>query len=162
MHTRILGTDDSHAWKGAWLATLMLLALTVSPLATAIDISSPPTGMENTTMWMTVGEQRFAISLEDNPATRELVARMPLDLDMTDLHNNEKYATLEQPLPTQEYSPGTIQTGDLLLYGSDTLVIFYKTLTSSYSYSRLGHIDNSTGLAEALGRKNVRVRFSAD
>ncbi len=96
-------------------------------------------------MWMTVGEQRFAISLEDNPATRELVARMPLNLDMTDLHNNEKYATLEQPLPTQEYSPGTIQTGDLLLYGSDTLVIFYKTFTSSYSYSRLGHIDNSTG-----------------
>ncbi len=162
MHTRILGTDDSQTWKGAWLATLMLLALTVSPLATAIDISSPPTGMENTTMWMTVGEQRFAISLEDNPATRELVARMPFNLDMTDLHNNEKYATLEQPLPTQEYSPGTIQTGDLLLYGSDTLVVFYKTFTSSYSYSRLGHIDNSTGLAEALGRKNVRVTFSAD
>ncbi|WP_208867467.1 cyclophilin-like fold protein [Pseudomonas helmanticensis] len=159
---RILDTDDSQAWKGAWLATLMLLALSVSPLATAMDISSPPTGMENTTMWMTVGEQRFAISLEDNPATRELVARVPLNLDMTDLHNNEKYATLEQPLPTQEYSPGTIQTGDLLLYGSDTLVIFYKTFTSSYSYSRLGHIDNSTGLAEALGRKNVRVRFSAD
>ncbi|MFJ2526886.1 cyclophilin-like fold protein [Pseudomonas helmanticensis] len=162
MHTRILDTDDSQAWQGAWLATLMLLALSVSPLVTAMDISSPPTGMENTTMWMTVGEQRFAISLEDNPATRELVARMPLNLDMTDLHNNEKYATLEQPLPTQEYSPGTIQTGDLLLYGSDTLVIFYKTFTSSYSYSRLGHIDNSTGLAEALGRKNVRVRFSAD
>ena len=113
-------------------------------------------------MWMTVGQQRFAISLEDNPTTRELVARLPLSLDMTELHNNEKYATLQHPLPTQTYRPGTIHSGDLLLYGADTLVIFYKTFTSSYSYSRLGHIDNSAGLAKALGRNDVRVTFSVD
>ncbi|QXH64594.1 hypothetical protein KSS91_14355 [Pseudomonas azerbaijanorientalis] len=113
-------------------------------------------------MWMTVGQRRFAVALEDNPTTRELVARLPLRLDMIELHNNEKYATLEQPLPTQDHRPGTIHTGDLLLYGADTLVVFYKTFTSSYSYSRLGQIDNSSGLAKALGSKDVRVTFSID
>ncbi|QVW26846.1 hypothetical protein KJF94_09370 [Pseudomonas hormoni] len=113
-------------------------------------------------MWMTVGQQRFGISLEDNPTTRELVTRLPLSLDMTELHSNEKYATLDHPLPTQAYRPGTIHNGDLLLYGTDTLVVFYQTFTSSYSYSRLGRIDNPAGLAKALGRDDVRVTFSVD
>jgi hypothetical protein len=162
MHTLSLGTDYSQGWKGLWLVTLMPFALSASPLAAVTEIASPPIGMENTTMWMTVGQQRFAISLEDNPTTRELVARLPLSLDMTELHNNEKYATLQHPLPTQAYQPGTIHSGDVLLYGADTLVVFYTTFTSSYSYSRLGRIDNSAGLAKALGRNDVRVTFSVD
>ncbi len=113
-------------------------------------------------MWMTVGEQRFAIALEDTPTTWELVARLPLSVNMTELHKNEKFATLQPPLPTQAYRPGTIHNGDLLLYGADTLVIFYKTFTSSYSYTRVGRIDNPAGLAKALGRDDVRVTFSVD
>ena len=162
MHARSLGTDYSQGWKGFWLAAVMPLALSVLPLAVATAIAGPSTSMENTTMWMTVGQQRFGISLEDNPTTRELVARLPLSLDMTELHSNEKYATLDHPLPTQAYRPGTIHNGDLLLYGTDTLVVFYQTFTSSYSYSRLGRIDNPAGLAKALGRDDVRVSFSVD
>ena len=162
MHARSLGTDYCRGWKGFWLAALMPLALASLPLAAAPDIAGPSTDMENTAMWITVGQQRFAISLEDNSTTRELVTRLPLSLDMTELHNNEKYATLQHPLPTQAYRPGTIHSGDLLLYGDDTLVVFYQTFTSSYPYSRLGRIDNPAGLAEALGRDDVRVTFSVD
>ena len=113
-------------------------------------------------MWMTVGEQRFAISLEDNPSTRALAALLPLSLDMSELHNNEKYAALQHTLPTAAYSPGTIQSGDFLLYGAETLVVFYKTFDSSYAYTRLGRIDNPSGLAKTLGRDEVRVTFSRD
>lgn len=162
MHTLSLGTDYFQGWRGFWSAVLMPLALSALPVAAATNIASPPIGMESTTMWMTVGQQRFAISLEDNPTTRELVSRLPFSLDMTELHSNEKYATLDHPLPTQAYRPGTIYTGDLLLYGTDTLVVFYQTFTSSYSYSRLGRIDNPAGLAKALGRDDVRVTFSVD
>lgn len=161
MHTRIFGADYVQGWKGLWLAALAF-ALSASPLAAATAIAGPSTDMENTTMWITVGQQRFGISLEDTPTTRELVARLPLSLNMADLHSNEKYATLQPPLPTQAYRPGTIHNGDLLLYGADTLVIFYKTFTSSYSYTRVGRIDNPAGLAKALGRDDVRVTFSVD
>ncbi len=85
----------ANGWKGFVLMAWLPVAL------------SAPTAMEASTMWMTVGEHRFAIALEDNPSTRQLLTRLPLSLDMTDLHGNEKYATVQPPLPTQPYRPGT-------------------------------------------------------
>lgn len=113
-------------------------------------------------MWMTVGQQRFAIALEDNASTRALALRLPLSLNMSDLNDNEKHVTLPRALPTQTYRPGTIHSGDFLLYGSDVLVVFYKTFNSSYPYTRLGRIEDPAGLSQALGRGDVRVTFSAD
>jgi hypothetical protein len=124
------------------------------------------TGAAQTTaaqrMWMTVGARRFAVTLADGAAARALAARLPLTLDMDDLNRNEKKATLTQPLPTDTYRPGTIRAGDILLWGADTLVVFYLSFDSPYSYTRLGRLDDAAGLAEVLGPGNVRVRFSRD
>jgi hypothetical protein len=49
-----------------------------------------------------------------------------------------------------------------MLYGADTLVVFYSTFDSSYSYTRLGRVNDPAGLAQALGRRGVRVVFSKD
>ena len=113
-------------------------------------------------IWMTVGTRRFALTLAEGAAARALAARLPLTLDMDDLNRNEKKATLPQPLPTDTYRPGTIRSGDILLWGADTLVVFYLTFDSPYSYTRLGRLDDATGLAEVLGPGNMRVRFSRD
>lgn len=117
---------------------------------------------EELRMWMTVGERRFAITLADNAAARALAAQLPLTLDMAELNGNEKHGELPKALPTNASRPGTIRTGDLMLYGSNTLVIFYLTFDSSYSYTRLGRVDDPAGLAQALGRRGVRVVFSKD
>jgi hypothetical protein len=113
-------------------------------------------------IWMTVGARRFALTLADGVAARALAARLPLTLDMDDLNRNEKKATLPQPLPTDTYRPGTIRSGDILLWGADTLVVFYLTFDSPYAYTRLGRLDDATGLAEVLGPGHVRIRFSRD
>ena len=111
-------------------------------------------------MWMTVGKRRFAITLADTEAARAFAAMLPLSLDMEELNGNEKKLELRNALPTDTYRPGTIRNGDLLLWGSRTVVIFYLTFDSSYSYTRLGRVDDPTGLAQALGRRDVRVAFS--
>jgi hypothetical protein len=111
-------------------------------------------------MWMIVGERRFAITLTRNAAARAFAAQLPLTLDMSDLNGNEKHAELPKALPAKASRPGTIRNGDLMLYGTDTLVVFYSTFDSSYSYTRLGRVDDAAGLAQALGRRGARVLFS--
>lgn len=111
-------------------------------------------------MWMTVGEHRFTITLADNEAAREFAAMLPLTLDMAELNGNEKHGELPDALSTDASRPGTIHNGDLLLWGSRTAVVFYQTFASPYSYTRLGRVDDPSGLARVLGRHDVRVVFS--
>ena len=113
-------------------------------------------------MWMTVGQHRFAITLNDDPTARAFATQLPMTLNMAELNGNEKHAHLPKTLPTNPIRPGAIRNGDLMLYGPDTLVIFYLAFESSYSYTRLGRVDDPAGLAQALGRRDVRVIFSKD
>lgn len=85
---------------------------------------------------------------------------VPLTLDMEELNGNEKKKELSNALPTDVSRPGTIRNGDLLLWGSRTVVVFYQTFDSAYSYTPLGRVDDPTGLAQALGRGDVQVAFS--
>ena len=111
-------------------------------------------------MWMTIGERRFAITLADTDAARAFAALLPLTLDMEELNGNEKKKELPSPLPTDASRPGTIRNGDVLLWGSRTVVVFYRTFESSYAYTRLGRVDDPAGLPQSLGRDDVRVVFS--
>jgi len=133
-----------------------------APAVTAADASPASMRQEESRMWMTVGERRFAITLTDNAAARAFAAQLPLTLDMSELNGNEKHADLPKPLPANASRPGTIRNGDLMLYGADTLVVFYLTFQSSYSYTRLGRVDDPSDLPRALGPRGVRVVFSKD
>jgi hypothetical protein len=113
-------------------------------------------------IWMSVGERRFAVTLADNDAARAFAALLPLTLPMPDLNGNEKHVKLAKPLPANASRPGTIRNGDLMLWGADTLVVFYLTFESPYAYTRLGRIEDAAGLPQVLGRGEVRVTFSKE
>jgi hypothetical protein len=113
-------------------------------------------------MWMTVGERRFALTPTDNAAARAFAAQLPLTLDMSELNGNEKHAELPNALPAKASRPGTIRNGDVMLYGTKTLVVFYSTFDSPYAYTRIGRVEDPDGLAQAVGRHAVRVTFSKE
>jgi hypothetical protein len=115
---------------------------------------------EESRLLMTVGERRFAITLAPNAAARAFAEQLPLALDMADLNGNEKHTELSKALPASASRVGTIRAGDLMLYGATTLVVFYLTFDSAYSYTRLGRVDDPEDLAQALGTRTARITFS--
>jgi hypothetical protein len=115
--------------------------------------------MANGKINITVNSQTFTATLLDNNSAKAFKELLPLTINMTELNRNEKYYDLPNSLPTNSSNPGMIKSGDLMLYGSRTLVLFYKSFSTSYSYTKLGAIDDVTGLTSALGSGNVTVTF---
>jgi hypothetical protein len=108
---------------------------------------------------ISIGNQTFTAELEDSEAAEAFREKLPLTLDMNELNGNEKYA-YGVTLPSHAEAVGSIQSGDLMLYGDDCLVLFYDSFSTGYSYTRIGRITDPDGLADAVGNGNIRVRFS--
>lgn len=111
------------------------------------------------TLKITVGSSTFTATLASNATATAFKQLLPVTINMSELNSNEKYYGLPNPLPTNASNPGTIHNGDLMLYGSNTLVLFYKTFSTSYSYTRIGSVDNPSELQNALGRGSATVTF---
>ncbi|MBQ7454349.1 MAG: hypothetical protein IJS69_04795 [Selenomonadaceae bacterium] len=109
---------------------------------------------------ISVNGKNFYATLEDNPTARAFAERLPLEADMQELNGNEKYFYLDKNLPSDSVRVGQIHSGELMLFGSNCLVIFYKDFATSYSYTRLGKLDDSSDLEKILGNGNVRVTFT--
>ena len=109
-------------------------------------------------MKLIVGGKTFTVRLENNETVQALKAQLPLDLEMSELNGNEKYYYYST-LPTSATRPGTIRAGDIMLFQSNTLVIFYDTFESDYAYTRIGSVTDPEGLVEALGPGDVRVEW---
>jgi hypothetical protein len=116
---------------------------------------------EKQTIQIQIGDQTFTAELEDNETAAAFREKLPLTLQMQELNGNEKYA-YDVSLPSDAESVGTIQAGDLMLYGDDCLVLFYDSFSTSYSYTRIGHITDPDGLADAVGNGSVQITFSAE
>jgi hypothetical protein len=117
------------------------------------------TPMVNGKIKITVNSQTFSATLLDNNSPKAFREMLPMTINMIELNGNEKYYDLPNSLPTNPSNPGTIRNGDLMLYGSRTLVLFYKNFPTPDSYTKLGSIDDVTGLTAALGSGNVTITF---
>lgn len=119
-------------------------------------------GEENTTMKMNVqvGDSTFTATLENNAAVDAFVKMMdnePVVIQMSDYSGFEKVGPLGANLPASN-SRITTQAGDIVLYNGNQIVIFYGS--NSWSYTKLGKIDDLSGWEEALGSGDVTVAFS--
>ena len=129
------------------------------------EMTSTPNNVSNTDstkLKITIGTNTFNATVYSNATATAFKTRLPLTINMRDLNGNEKYFDLPNNLPANASNPGNVQTGDLMLYGSNTLVLFYKTFSTSYNYTRIARVDNPSGLATALGSGNVTVTFELE
>lgn len=123
-----------------------------------------PNGVEEAVMNMKVqvGDAVFSATLEENEAVASFVEMMrenPVSIQMSDYSGFEKVGSLGTSLPASN-SQTTTHAGDIVLYNGNQIVIFYGS--NSWSYTRLGHVDDLTGWEEALGSGDVTVTFSLE
>ena len=108
-------------------------------------------------MKIKIGNAVFTATLYDNATANAFKNMLPLSINMNDLNGNEKYYYFTSILPNKPNNPGKIDSGDIMLYGDNCLVIFYASFNTSYSYTRVARINDSAGLAAAVGAGNIMV-----
>ena len=106
---------------------------------------------------VSVGGKSFTAKVEDSETGRAFVAKLPLTLSMTELNGNEKYC-YGVSLPTAARYYSMIEAGDLMLYGSNCVVLFYGA-AGGYSYTRIGRLTSTAGLVSAVGNGSASVTF---
>ncbi len=92
---------------------------------------------------ITIGEQRFQATLSDSAAARDLVAQLPVTIDMADHGGVEKTGALPSPLSLEGQPEGADpDVGDLGYYapGND-LVLYYGDQAYYSGIVVLGRLD---------------------
>ena len=116
--------------------------------------------MKETKMNVQIGNTVFSATLEDNDAVREFIDMMkeePVSIEMTDYSGFEKVGPLGRSLTTDNQQT-TTSAGDIVLYSGNQIVIFYGS--NSWSYTRIGRIEDLTGWKDALGNGSITAVFS--
>ena len=102
-----------------------------------------------------INDKKYSLELENNNTAEAFLDKLPLEFNMNELNGNEKYVYMDFNLPTSSYKPHNIKKGDVMLFGDNCLVIFYKSFTTNYSYTKIGHINN----LDDLYNSDILVRF---
>ena len=135
---------------------LVLIVIFITGCSNKVEIPKENNDLEvNNQVKVLIDKKEYTINLESNETAKEFFNILPLELNMNELNGNEKYVYLDTTLPTDSINPKTINIGDVMLYGDNCLVIFYKSFTTSYSYTKIGHIDNLPD----LGNEDISVKF---
>ena len=102
-----------------------------------------------------INNKTYQAELYENETSEILMDLLPKTFHMSELNGNEKYVYLDNRLPVNSEVPEYITRGDIMLYGNNCLVIFYQSFVSSYSYTKIGHIEN----LDDLGPTEIDVHF---
>lgn len=102
----------------------------------------------------------FTATLEDNDAAKEFYEMMKngsVIIEMSDYSGFEKVGPLGKNLSSDDKQTRT-KKGDIVLYNGNQIVMFYGS--NSWSYTRLGKIEDLNGWEEALGSGDITAEFT--
>ena len=142
----------------------ILLSFLIFIMTACNSIYGDSTNMNalNNYVSLKINNKEYKLILYDNDTARDFLKMLPLKITMNDLNSNEKYHNLSSILTTKSERVGSIKRGDFMLYGNNCLVLFYESFSTSYSYTKIGYIENTDGLKDSLGRGSIEITFSAN
>lgn len=111
---------------------------------------------------ITIKNKEYEAILYDNSTTKELIKKFPITITMSDLNGNEKYYNFSKSFSTSSENVANINKGDIMLFGDNCLVIFYKSFSTHYKYTKLGHIKNTEDLENSFGKGDISITFEIE
>ena len=108
---------------------------------------------------ITIKNKKYEAILYDNSTTKELIKKFLITITMSDLNGNEKYYNFSKSFSTSSENVASINKGDIMLFGDNCLVIFYKSFSTRYRYTKLGYIKNLEDLENSLGKGDIEITF---
>ena len=139
----------------------MLRIVLISLLVLSSTLLSPEAVFaDETQIYAYIGQNTLVIKPENNSSAEafiKLLGKGDLTINMHDYGNFEKVGSIGAELPRNDKRITTVP-GDVILYQGNQITIYYDTNT--WSFTRLGKIQNIDGLRAILSEGNVTVRFS--
>lgn len=111
---------------------------------------------------ITIENKKYEAILYDNSTTKELIKKFPITITMSDLNGNEKYYNFSKSFSTSSENVANINKGDIMLFGDNCLVIFYKSFSTRYKYTKLGYIKNTEDLENSFGKGDISITFEIE
>lgn len=114
----------------------------------------------NKTLFLKIGNTEVNVDWLDNDSVSALkkLAKDSLIIEMHMYGGFEQVGSLESAITSADKKI-TTSPGDIVLYSSDQIVIFYDSNT--WAYTKLGHINLSKNeLADLLGNGDVTITIS--
>ena len=110
-------------------------------------------------LYLKIGEEPVEVRWEENESVsflKDCVKEEALSADLSMYGGFEQVGSLGVSVPRNDVQAVT-ESGDIVLYSGNQIVIFYGS--NSWSYTRLGHIENKSPseMKELLGNGDVTV-----
>lgn len=139
----------------------LFLFIQSSTIVMANEIEQKEINMNNK-IKVIIGTKVFVATLFENETAKEFKKILPITLNMRDLNKNEKYFHFSKNFSMDKFSPKMINSGDLMLWNDNSLVLFYETFSTNYQYTKVGKIDNPNMLAQTLGSDDIKITFDLE
>ena len=155
------------------LSVLMLIAVTAcyekktapktQPIENTQNSLTEETSDERTDtgMKMYINDKEIPVTWENNPSVSALRSDLQagdIVVSMSMYSNNEQVGPLDKSYPSNDVQT-TTNNGDIVLYRSDQIVLFYGS--NSWAYTRLGKMDLSENeIVNLLSNGDVSIRLT--
>ena len=110
---------------------------------------------EEKDMKLLIDEKELEVKWEDNASIEAIKKLSPLSIQMHRYGGFEQVGAIGQSIASDDKRI-TTEPGDIVLYSSNQIVVFYGTNT--WAYTKLGHINLSQNeLNDLLDKENVAL-----